>query len=126
MVLTTSSSSIQSEVDTPSLQVQILRLNGRFDAYEIPSVMAYFNEKIDAEQIHFVVNLTNVTFIDSAALSTLVQVMKRARQRNGDCKLCTLQQSVRIIFELTRLDKAFQIFDDESVAVQSYALQPVI
>ena len=111
--------------ETNASQVQILRLNGRFDAYEVPAVAAFLNEKIDAGQNNLVVNLSNVGFIDSAALSTLVQAMKRARQSGGDCRLCALQQSVRIIFELTRLDRAFQIFSDEAVATQSYALQPV-
>ena len=106
-------------------QVQVLRLSGRFDAYEVPAVAAFLNQKIDAGQNNIVINLGSVGFVDSAALSTLVQAMKRARQSEGDCRLCDLQQSVRIIFELTRLDKAFQVFGDETAATQSYALQPV-
>ncbi len=132
MVFTSSTSNVDLNAGAASVvteaiasQVQILRLSGRFDAYEVPAVAAFLNEKIDAGQNSIVVNLGQVGFIDSAALSTLVQAMKRARQSGGDCRLCGLQQSVRIIFELTRLDRAFQIFSDEAVATQSYALQPV-
>ena len=132
MVFTSSTSNVDLNAGAASVvteaiasQVQILRLSGRFDAYEVPAVAAFLNEKIDAGQNNIVVNLGQVGFIDSAALSTLVQAMKRARQSGGDCRLCGLQQSVRIIFERTRLDRAFQIFSDEAVATQYYALQPV-
>ena len=59
--------------------------------------------------------------VDSTALSTLVQAMKRARQHQGDCRLCEVQQPVRIILELTRLDKAFEIYSDEAAAARSFA-----
>lgn len=106
--------------------VQTLKLQGRFDAYETPRASAWLNERIDAGQTAIVVNLAEVQFIDSAALSALVQAMKRARQQNGDCRLCELQQPVRIIFELTRLDKAFEIFSSEAKAIQSYALESTL
>ena len=68
-----------------------------------------------------VVNLAGVNFIDSTGLATLVQGMKHCRQEKGDLRLCGLQQPVRIIFELTRLDKAFEILTDEESAVNSFA-----
>jgi anti-sigma B factor antagonist len=42
----------------------------------------------------------------------MVRTMKHCRERNGELILCGLRQPVRIIFELTRMDKAFRIFDD--------------
>ena len=106
--------------------IHILKLNGRFDAYEVPKVAAWLNEQIAADNLRIIMNLAGVSFIDSTGLSTLVQAMKRARLKNGDCRLCGLQQPIRILFELIRLDKAFQIFSDEALAERSYALEPVI
>ena len=48
--------------------------------------------------------------------------MKRARQRDGDLRLCCLQRPVRMIFELTRLDKAFEIFAGEDEAIQAFSI----
>lgn len=94
----------------------ILQLKGRFDAHEIAPVRVWFNEQFEAGQIHLVVNLGEVNFIDSSALSTLVQGLKHCREKGGELSLCVLQQPVRVIFELTRLDKAFSIYADEESA----------
>jgi anti-sigma B factor antagonist len=100
--------------------VDILELSGRFDAYEVPAVADWFN---DNPQVSYViVNLSGVGFIDSSGLATLVKGLKMCRQNNGDLYLSNLSQAVFIIFELTRLDKAFKIFDDEATALK--AVQP--
>jgi anti-sigma B factor antagonist len=96
-------------------QVSILDLSGRFDSYEAPRVTTWLN---DAPSL-VVVNMGQVNFIDSSALAVLVKGLKRSRQEGGDLILYGLQQPVRVIFELTRLDKAFQIFANQDEAVQA-------
>ncbi len=106
--------------------VTVLELAGRFDAYEVLPVHDWLEKAADATKAiasapaQVVVNLAGVNFIDSTGLSTLVQGMKHCRQQGGDLYLCNLQQPVRIIFELTRLDKAFSIFADEDEAVRAF------
>jgi anti-sigma B factor antagonist len=73
-----------------------------------------------------VVNLSGVTFIDSAALSALVSGLKRCRMGKGELYLCCLQQPVRVIFELTRLNRAFTIFEEEAIAVAMLAERAVV
>lgn len=92
--------------------VPILNLDGRFDAHVVPSVNQWIDKTTAAGPAQVIVDLSNVNFIDSMALATLVRGMKRCRQQQGDLYLCGLQQPVRIIFELTRLDKAFTLFAD--------------
>jgi len=104
-------------------QVRILELSGRFDSYTAPQVRQWVEEAADREPAQLVLNLSGVHFVDSTALATLVQGMKRCRQLNGDLRLCCLQQPVRMIFELTRLDKAFEIFASEEAAVQTFDAQ---
>jgi len=57
-------------------------------------------------------DLSEVNFVDSSALAVMVRTMKHCRERNGDLLLCGLRQPVRIIFELTRMDRAFRIVDE--------------
>ncbi len=99
----------------------ILRLSGRFDAYEAPAVRNWFGEATNSPKPQIIVNLGGVDFIDSTGLATLVQGMKHSREQNGDLHLAELQQAVRIIFELTRLDKAFSIFPSETEAIQAFS-----
>ncbi|MBL8118441.1 MAG: STAS domain-containing protein [Anaerolineae bacterium] len=99
--------------------VAIAEMNGRFDALEVPKVSAWLDTVTDREDSRIVVNMTGVTFVDSTALSLLVKGMKRARQHNGDLTLCGLQKPVKVIFELTRLDKAFNMYEDEGDALHA-------
>ena len=101
--------------------VKILKLAGRFETHTAPSVRQWFDETTLLKPAYLVVNMENVTFIDSTGLSSLIHGMKRAREMNGDLRLSGLQQSVRMIFELTRLDKVFEIFITEDDAVRSFS-----
>lgn len=100
--------------------VIILRLEGRFDSYTVPPIRDLLQKATLREPANIVVNLEKINFIDSTALSTLVASMKWARQQGGDLRLCNLQQPVRMIFELTRLDRAFEILAGEKEAVQAF------
>ncbi|MBP8001263.1 MAG: STAS domain-containing protein [Chloroflexi bacterium] len=100
--------------------VHILTLDGRFDAYQTTGPKAWLEQVTAAAPAQLVVNLAAVNFIDSTALATLVQGLKRARQHGGDLYLCHLAQPVRMVFELTRLDKAFAIFTTEAEAVAAF------
>jgi len=101
--------------------VTILELDGRFDSHTVPPIREFLEEATLQKPAYIVVNLADVVFIDSTALSILVAGMKRARQLNGDLRLCNLQQPVRMIFELTRLDRAFEILAGEEEAIQAFA-----
>lgn len=101
--------------------VTILALAGRFDAYEAGPVDRHLQKTLAAGSSSIIVDLAGVDFVDSTALATLVKGMKRCRQHDGDLHLCCLQQPVRVIFELTRLDKVFKIFSDEEEALKAFA-----
>ncbi|HRK89920.1 MAG TPA: STAS domain-containing protein [Anaerolineales bacterium] len=98
----------------------VLQLKGRFDAHEVEPVNAWLAEHTGKGEARIIVNLEGVNFIDSTALSTLVRGLKNCRERNGDLHICSLQQPVRVIFELTRLDKAFDIFPTEEEAAKGF------
>ena len=95
----------------------ILQLAGRFDAYAAPDVEIFFLQMDTASVPYVIVNLTNVNFIDSTDLAALVIGMKRCRQRQGALVLCGIQQAVRIIFEITCLDKIFPTTRTQAEAI---------
>jgi len=97
----------------------VLELSGRFDSYVAPRAAELLEKITTGSPTHVVVNMSEVSFVDSTGLATLVQGLNRARKRNGELYLCGLQKQVYMIFELTRLDKAFHIFVDEDHALQA-------
>lgn len=101
--------------------ITVLRCSGRFDAHEAPDVRKTLADALGEGRHSVVVNLQQVNFIDSSGLATLVQGMKHCRAAGGDLYLCHLGQPLRVIFELTRLDKAFDIFATEEQATTAAA-----
>lgn len=104
---------------TQITNIPVLHPNGRLEAFTIAPMRSWFNEHHHDPNI--VVDLAKVTFMDSTALATLVQGMKQCRLHNGDLHLAALQPSVRLILELTRLDKVFGIFPDVQTAVNAFS-----
>ena len=101
--------------------VKIIDINGRLDSFTAPQVSTVLEKAWLDTPARVLVNLSAVTFIDSTGLAALVQAMKRCREHQGDLRICGLQRPTRMIFELTRLDKAFEIFPTESEGIQSFS-----
>lgn len=59
-----------------------------------------------------VVDMSQVKLLDSAGLMVLVAALRLAQSRNKRFSLCAVSPSIRIIFELTQLDRAFEMVDD--------------
>jgi anti-sigma B factor antagonist len=68
-----------------------------------------------------VFNLALVDFIDSSGLGTLIALLKRVSERGGDLKIACLLKKVRMVFEITRAYKVFEITDsvDEAIRISS-------
>jgi anti-sigma B factor antagonist len=102
--------------------VQILSLKGSFDTYHSKSVRHWLEKATSSNPAHVVINLEDVDFLDSTALAILVHGMKSSRKLNGDIRLCGLRPPIRMVFELTRLDRVFEIFGSEEEAVKAFSL----
>ncbi len=86
-------------------------LAGRFDAHEADPVLTGLNRLLDNGARIIGLDLQKVEFIDSTGLAVLTRVMKRARELGGDLVLVAPSTPVRVILELTALDRAFVIRD---------------
>ena len=105
--------------------VSTLKLEGRFDAYQAQGTKKWLKDEVEKMsgqgiKANILVDMSDVTFIDSAGLSALVVGIKKAREHGGTLHLYGLQQAVQIIFELSWLDKAFPIFNNEEEASQAF------
>jgi anti-anti-sigma factor len=95
----------------------VLPLKGEIDLHVSPSVTASLNEMIDKKPERLVVDLSDVSYIDSAGLAALIEAMQKVEGYGGRFALAGLQETVRSIFEISRLDQVFQIFPDTNAAL---------
>lgn len=95
----------------------VLELAGEIDMQCSIELRDKFRELFRQKPQVLVVNMTEVEFMDSSGLATLVVALKWCRRNSSQLKLVGLVQRVRNIFEISRLDSVFQIYDSEAEAL---------
>lgn len=68
-----------------------------------------------------IIDFAHVEFLDSSGMGLLVALLKRTSGREGDIKITGLNKSVRMVFEITRMHKVFEIFDTVAEALADLA-----
>jgi len=64
------------------------------------------------------VDFANTSYIDSSGLGVLVSLSKKIREQGGELRLSNLNEDLRTLFELTKLDTLFKIADSRDEALQ--------
>ncbi len=82
---------------------------GDIDMSRSPDFRASLREVNDRKPIKLVVNLKEVGYMDSSGLATLVECMRTAKGNSTEMILCGMNDRVRAIFEIARLDQFFHI-----------------
>jgi anti-sigma B factor antagonist len=70
-------------------------------------------EEVERGERKFVVDFSQTGYIDSAGLGILVSVSKKVRESGGELRLANLNDDLRTLFELTKLDVLFQFAEPE-------------
>lgn len=92
----------------------------RLDAHNSSDLKAQMLKLFEEGKNSLVVDLQAVRFVDSSGLGALVSGFKNASSRNGSLKLTGLQLQVKSMFELTRLHRVFEIYNDADEALGSF------
>ena|SRR5215831_12053096 len=66
----------------------------------------------------FILNLGQVSFIDSSGIGELITTFTSVRSRQGDVKLLNLTKMAKDLLQMTKLLTVFDTYDDESKALQ--------
>ncbi len=101
----------------PENQPNILPLEGEIDLHVSPQIGASLASMIAAKPAQVVVDLSKVSYIDSSGLAILIEAMQNVARYGGKFALSGLQDGVRPIFEIARLDQVFRIFPDTAAAL---------
>lgn len=114
--------------DRPQFSVELVRtgndaaiisLKGEVDIYSAPQFKEALVKGIDEGARRIIVDLTEVSFIDSTALGVLVSGAKRVRPQNGGLDIVCADENITRIFEITGLDRIFGIYPTQEEALKS-------
>ncbi|MCK5190378.1 MAG: STAS domain-containing protein [Methylococcales bacterium] len=86
--------------------------NERIDAHNSSDLKDYILHMIEQGKVNIVVQLEQVRFVDSSGLGALLSGFKHAEAKSGKLSLSNLQTQVLSMFELTRLNRVFEIHTD--------------
>jgi anti-sigma B factor antagonist len=95
----------------------VLPLGGEIDLHVSPRVAASLAAMIEQKPTRLVVDLSGVSYIDSSGLAVLIEAMQNVEAYGGKFVLAGLQENVRPIFEIARLDQVFIIFPHVDAAL---------
>ena len=98
--------------------VTILELSGRLTIGEpVLTLRDSIRGCIDDGDLRFVLNLGEVSYIDSSGLGELVSIYTTVRNKQGDVKLLNLSVKAKDLLQMTKLLTVFDTFEDEAKAV---------
>ena len=95
----------------------VLPLEGEIDLHVSPRVSAALGAMIEEKPQRLVVDLSKVTYIDSSGLAVLIEGMQNVEAYGGKFLLAGIQENVKPIFEIARLDQVFIIFPHVDAAL---------
>lgn len=101
--------------------VPLIKLAGRFDAQAAAFIKSQIANVVTEQQPNLVIDLSEVDFVDSLGLAALVSGLKLCRRHRGVLKLVGLQPNVRLLFEITRLDQAFELHEEVDSAFAAFS-----
>ena len=97
----------------------LISLAGEVDLYTAPEFKQQLLEVIGQGGKQVIVDFSNTTFIDSTTLGVLVGGVKRLRTNDGQLSLVCSDRNITKIFEITGLDKVFEIYATRDEAVSA-------
>lgn len=105
-------------------QIVVIRLQGCLNATKALDFEQQLTTAI--EQRHcsiLLVDLKQVESLDSAGLMALIAALKKAQSLGRRLSLCCVSPTIKLIFELTQLDRAFEIFECQSEFTRTYGFK---
>jgi anti-sigma B factor antagonist len=91
----------------------------RIDAHNSAELKETIVHLLEQGEVNIIVQLEQVRFIDSSGLGALLSGYKNASAKSGKLAIANLQRQVLSMFELTRLDRVFEIYADLNEAFDS-------
>jgi anti-sigma B factor antagonist len=110
---------MQIDVTDAGDGIAVAALNGRLNMASAGRLREAVNSAVAAGRTRIAVDLTSVEFMDSSGLGALVNGLKVARQAGGDLRIAAPSEQVRLVLQLTNMEKFLTTVPDANTAFAS-------
>ena len=93
---------------------------GRLDVAGAPTLKEAISEAIKNGSPKGVLDMEGISFVDSTGLGSVIAALKQIRSSQGDLRLAAPNQQVRVVLELTTLDRVFPYFSTVEEALTGF------
>lgn len=107
-------------IDKGAGSIAVVRLSGRLDLVSAAALKARIADLVTAGSSKLIVDLSNVTFIDSSGLGALISGLRAARGAAGDLRIAAAGEQVNMVLKLTTLDRVLTPHIDVEAALVGY------
>jgi anti-sigma B factor antagonist len=104
----------------PKKDLMVCYIDGEIDINSSPAIKKSFDKLISQKAPKVIVNLSKVTYVDSSGLATMVEMLKNMRSYGGRMRLACMSPKIKSLFEITKLEKLFEILTDEEAAISNF------
>jgi len=99
--------------------LQILDVSGEIDVYTAPQFKEAVNTILSGGQKHLIINMANVSYMDSSGFGALLSATKRLRPLGGTVNLVNCSGAIDRILRITRLNTVFATYESVDEAVDA-------
>lgn len=90
--------------------IPVLGVVGEIDVYTAPEFKSAINRAIETGTTKLVIDLTQVSYMDSSGFGTLLSATKRVRPKGGSINLVGCSEAIERMMRITRLDTVFNLY----------------
>lgn len=90
--------------------IPVLGVTGEIDVFTAPEFKNAINRAIESGTTDLVIDLTQVSYMDSSGFGTLLGATKRVRPKGGSISLVGCSEAIERMMKITRLDTVFNLF----------------
>jgi anti-anti-sigma factor len=90
--------------------VKVLQPSGILDGTKAGQFRQEISKLVESNVNIVLVDFQDVTFMDSSGLGALVLALKTVRASGGKLFICSVNEQIKMLFELTSMDRVFEIF----------------
>ena len=100
--------------------VTVIAVEGQLIVGNRHELKNLIQESLDAGDRKFLIDFSKTGYIDSSGLGALVSISKKIREQGGELRLAELNEDLRSLFELTKLDTLFAIAESRTEALANF------
>lgn len=111
---------MRADVKQGHERVEVMAPKGRLDMASAPAFRERVKQLVESGSHRLIVDLGEVSFVDSSGLGAVIGGLKVARQAGGDLRIARANEQVKLVLELTSLNRLLQPYESLEEALEGF------